>query len=153
MNKIYLGKVRKEVKSSQACHNPEGLCILGNDLFIEKHKWDCGWYWGFGYIGNKGLHTHAKLFVKDLIWHNPEEIFEWSIFKNAHEFWIFKDLLKQAYALKSAAEVYEYGGNCTTSEQTKVIESVDMAAKLNEDLSKVLDAMWAFLISLNGSQE
>ena len=27
-------------------------------IFLEGFKWDCDWYWGGGYLGNKNLHTH-----------------------------------------------------------------------------------------------
>ena len=47
--KIFLGTVRDGI---------EGMIISGEKLYIEKHSFDCGWYWGFGYIGNKNIHTH-----------------------------------------------------------------------------------------------
>ncbi len=27
-------------------------------IYLEGFKWDCDWYWGGGYLGNKNLHTH-----------------------------------------------------------------------------------------------
>jgi uncharacterized protein YerC len=54
-------------------------------------------------------------------------------------------LFKQAYALKECAEVYQYGGHCTTSAETKVIKSLDVAKMLNQDLKIVLDTVWELL--------
>jgi len=27
-------------------------------VYLEGFKWDCGWYWGGGYIGNSKFHAH-----------------------------------------------------------------------------------------------
>lgn len=150
MERIYLGKIKTEIESSQS-YNPEknDLFILGEDLYIEKHSWDCNWYWGFGYLSAEGLHTHASVFVEQLLWHSNEQVFENSIFKNSNDFWIFKDLLKQAYVLQEAAEIYQYGGHCITSPKTEIIKNDRRAKMINIDLSKVLDKLWQFLEELN----
>jgi hypothetical protein len=148
LNKLFLGKVKKEIKSSQS-YNPENdhLWFLGEKVYIEKHKWDCGWYWGFGYIGNKNLHCHADIFVKNLIWHKADEVFEKSIFKNENDFWLFKDYLKQAYVLKKCAEVYRLGGHCVS--KGKIIVNKEMEDRLNKDLEIVLNALWNLLEELS----
>lgn len=147
--RIVLGKVKSEIESTQS-YNPEKdyIYILGEDLFIEKHTWDCEWYWGFGYIGSNGLHTHANVFIHELLWHSKDEVFEESIFKTDDDFWIFKDLLKQAYALSEAAQVYQYGGHCITSPKTEIIKSKTKAETINKDLEKILDQLWKLLESL-----
>src|ERR1041384_7917685 len=124
MTKIYLGKVKQKIESSQS-YNPkeDHLYIQGEDIYLEEHSFDCGWYWGFGYISAIGLHTHAEVFINQLIWHDVNQVFEKSIFKSNNDFWIFKDLLKQAYALKECAAVYQHGGHCITNEKTEVIKS------------------------------
>ena len=144
--KIVLGRVKQEIESSQS-YNPEkdSLFFCGESISIEKHSWDCGWYWGFGYIGNRRLHTHASVFTHELLWHNVEQVFERSIFKNNNQFWIFKDLLKQAYVLQECAEVYHYGGHCITDPKTEVIKNKNMQNKINKDLEKVLDSLWSLL--------
>ncbi len=148
--KIYLGKVKSEIESSQS-YTPEenDLYILGEDLYIEKHSWDCNWYWGFGYIGNDNMSVHAEVFIHELLWHSKDTVFENSIFKNDDDFWIFKDLLKQAYALKECAEVYQNGGHCITSPKTGIIKSKTKAKTINRDLEKVLDELWKFLKKLD----
>ena len=149
-DKICIGKVKKEIPASQN-YNPETdrVFIEGEKLYLEKHSWDCGWYWSFGYIGNKDLHTHCNVFIKELLWHSKNEVFEKSIFNNNDNFWVFKDLLSQAYALKKAAEVYRHGGYCSSLKGvTDIIQSNVQEQIINKDLETVLDAMWDFLINL-----
>lgn len=149
-DKIFLGQVKTEIESSQS-YNPDkdDLYIQGERIYIEKHSWDCGWYWGFGYIGNNNLHTHASVFIHELLWHDKDAVFENSIFNGNDEFWIFKDLLKQAYALQECAEIYQYGGHCITNPKTEIIKSAVRARQINRDLSKVLDSLWQFLKKLS----
>jgi len=146
---IYLGEVKQQIESTQS-YNPEkdSLCILGEQIYLKKHSWECGWYWGFGYISAIGLHTHASVFTHELLWHNINEVFNKSILKNNIDFWIFKDLLKQAYTLQQCAETYQYGGHCITNSKTKIIRNKRKAKSINKDLEKVLDQLWNFLKGL-----
>ena len=65
------------------------------------------------------------------------------------EWWIIKDLFKQAEILKNCAEIYRYGGNCTESEEAKVIKNQLMADTINKDLKIVLDTVWELLEIIN----
>ena len=149
-DKIYLGKVKNEIESTQS-YDPQhnSVSILGEDISIEKHSWDCNWYYGFGYIGNKDLHCHATQFIHELLWHDVKDVFEKSIFKTNDQFWIFKDLLKQAYTLKECAEIYQYGGHCITNSKTEIIKNKRKANSINKDLKKILDQLWTFLEELS----
>jgi len=46
---IYLGEVKQQIESTQS-YNPEkdSLCILGEQIYLKKHSWECGWYWDSG---------------------------------------------------------------------------------------------------------
>jgi len=153
-DKIRLGTVKQNIESSQS-YDPEkdSLLILGEDLFISKHSFDCGWYWGFGYIGNKNIHTHAETFIHELLWHDVNQVFEKSIFKNNNDFWVFKDLLKQAYALKECAAIYQYGGHCITDPKTQIIRSKEKAETINKDLEKILNSLWDMLTELSKKRQ
>jgi hypothetical protein len=143
MEKLFLGRVKKEIFNERK--ENLNLFISGESLWLEKHTWDCGWYWGFGYIGNKNLHTHAEIFIEELLWKNADEVFEKTKFNN-NDFWVFKDLLKQAYSLKKTAEIYIHGGHCLEKEGvTDIIKSEEKAKTINDDLETVLDTMWKFL--------
>ena len=32
----------------------------GENVWLAPPSWDCGWYWGFGYIQNRNMHTHYE---------------------------------------------------------------------------------------------
>ena len=117
--------------------------IQGETLWLTQHEWQCGWYWAFGYIGNKDLHCHFKEFLE-----NNEEASK--VFVDPQytdpDWWVIRDLFKQAYALQAAAEVYRYGGHQTTRKDvTDLIECPVKAKMLNQDLERILDTLWNFL--------
>jgi hypothetical protein len=65
-------------------------------IFLTKHSFDCGWYWGFGYIGNAGHHFHIdSLFhnenIKDVFTLTPLNQTDWNY---------LRDQFKKAYDLK-----------------------------------------------------
>lgn len=143
-NKIYLGRVAAGAKLPE-----DSFLSRGEKLWIERHKWDCGWYWGFGYIGNANLHTHfdgtflrgGAALASDIFDSTPITDREW---------WVIRDLMVQAYALKKAAEVYRYGGHQTSrTGVTDIIRDADMVTRLNADLKYVLDTLWAGLMRIN----
>jgi hypothetical protein len=135
MSKIYLGRVRRDHKSY----------LSGENCYLTKHQWCCGWYWGFGYIGNSQTHTHFdSTFLQDYKY--ASEIFETTNISDA-DWWVIRDLFVQAYALRKAAEVYRYGGHQTSREGlTDLIRDSEMAARLNNDLDRVLERVWAFTV-------
>lgn len=114
--------------------------------YLTKHKWDCDWYWGLGYIDNNNYHTRFDstfLKVKPKL---ASEVFSTTNISDS-DWWIVRDLFIQAYALKKVAEVYVYGGHQTyEAGTTDIIKDVDMCTRLNRDLEKVLDTLWDFVV-------
>lgn len=143
VKKIYLGKVRNEIKTDKQ-YNP--IYCEGENIYITKHSWDCGWYWGFGYIGNSKCHMHfEQTFLGKNIWLGVDEIFEKTWIKEK-QWWILKDLFVQAYALKKCAEVFRHGGYCTTEKGiTDIIQNKNEEVFLNNQLEIVLDKIWELL--------
>jgi hypothetical protein len=100
-NKILLGKIKSDA----------GTFADGENVWLEKHKWDCGWYWGFGYLGNKNCHFHfdSLLYINDgkgSVKYCASDLFESTNISDS-DWWIIRDLFVQAYALHKAAEVYQ----------------------------------------------
>ena len=125
MDKIYLGNTTEYGR-----------------LYLSKHSWDCGWYWGFGYIGNSRLHIDSLIGAE----YDIRSIFDKGSPITQNQWWIIRDLFTQAYALKKAAEVYQHGGHQTTKPgMTDCIKNLEMAARINKDLEIVLDKVWDFL--------
>jgi hypothetical protein len=143
--KLFLGKVSMKYKEYNSF-------VQGENIYLDKHSWDCGWYWGFGYVGNRNLHTHFNsTFLQGLS--DVSEIFESTKIKQ-HDWWIIRDLFVQAYALKDCAAVYRHGGYQTSSKGiTDIICNVEMANRCNADLEIVLDKIWNYLEKCLKSEE
>lgn len=81
--------------------------VNGESCFLSKHSWDCDWYWGFGYVGNRNHQYHIEsLLGKET---DVDEIFS-NPFLTQNAWWITRDLFIQAYALQRASQVYRYAG-------------------------------------------
>ena len=118
-------------------------------LYLEKHSWNCDWYWGFGYIGNSRLHMHISALIKHPEGYNPD----WtdvdhhfsSTWLTQNQWWILRDLFISAYAIRKAAEAYHYGGHQTSQAEPYRVKRDGMEATLNEDLGILLDNIWNLL--------
>ena len=123
-NKIYLGMIGKD------------------RIYLEEHKWDCQWYWGFGYLGNKGGHFH----IKSMLGPNTAVLDHFDkTWITQDTWWILRDLFIQAYALKDAAETYRLGGHQTSRADPYSIIDSDMAQRINKDLGVLLATIWALI--------
>lgn len=123
--------------------------ISGERLWIQKHSWDCGWYFAFGYIGNRNLHTHIESLIAGT--YDINKIFKLTNITQ-NQWWVIRDLFMQAYALKKCAEVYQYGGyQLSVKNITDCIENKSRADEINKDLGHLLDVTWAYLESILGA--
>lgn len=112
-------------------------------VYLDKHSWDCDWYWGFGYVGNNRCHFHMDSLIKGV--YDVDKIFLHTNIKQ-DQWWVIRDLFMQAYALKEAAGVYQHGGHQThRAGLTDILKNKDMADKLNADLKIVLDTVWNYM--------
>lgn len=139
--KIRLGRLKTDAGTNSAD---------GEVVYLEKHRWDCGWYWTFGYLGNRKCHFHfdSLLYIKDgngRVKYDASALFSETPLTDK-EWWVIRDLFVQAYALKKAAEVYRYGGSQMALQGvTDLIRSEELAARLNKDLFEVLETLWNFI--------
>ena len=141
-------------------------------VYLEGFKWDCGWYWGGGYIGNKNFHAHfdgAFLDTPDIRGHVLGNfVTPWtkledyrkdgavvvsngcSVWEDITTFlddvpphisanwWRIKDLYKQFYALRQAADVFQYGGHCSDQGRTEAELNKDQARAINLHIAQVI---------------
>lgn len=135
MTKIFLGVTKTD-----------GIFTApGEWVFITKHEWQCDWYWAFGWVGNLKCHFHFDSLMKVDVPYEASEIFSDPLLSD-NEWWVLRDLYKQASALKAAAEVYQYGGHQSSKKGvTDVIKNKEKADVLNADLKIVLDVAWDML--------
>ena len=130
----------------------ETYYLLGKDedgvkWYFQKPTWDCGWYWGFGYLDSftnnaspeksKDIAGHTRLSSLmgefkgngfDALKHyfhecvlTDEELFE------------FVDYVKSGYALKEAAELFGRGhSNYTEKAKIDGLVKPDWVKEINE---------------------
>lgn len=134
-DKIYLGKLREDF--------PE---IGGELIYLYKHSWDCIWYWGMGYIGNKDLHTHVEtMFLKGKPKYDITEVFS-STNLNQGNWWTILEMFNSAYSLREVADLYYRGGSHICINLCKDrLEDKELAIRLNKDLEEVLDTVWKYI--------
>lgn len=147
-NKVFLGKLKEY---EEGCPN---------DIYLYDFSWSCGWYWGGGSVGNNDtLHCHFDrcfLKVPDYRGHplgdfKPEDLANGcSIWENINFFldevptyisvhwWRMKDLFKQYYTLKDAAQVFRLGGHCTSFGRKEAEIRPDMERSINLHLQDVI---------------
>ena len=92
-NKIYLGKN-----------------IYNEKIYLDAPSWECGWYWSFGYLGNKNCHYHVDGLKKDgnnnyinLFDGLKKEFRDTFIVKEDGDVWVLAELFETFYTLKKAA--------------------------------------------------
>lgn len=124
----------------------------GELMYLSKHTWDCDWYWGLGYLGNRDCHYHFESLLYNVMINgkNVQHPLASELFMTTNvtdsEWWIVRDLFAQAYALRKAAEVYRYGGHQSSRVGvTDIIKNEEMENKVNADLKAVLDVLWDYV--------
>lgn len=118
--------------------------VDGENIYISAPSWDCGWYWGFGYLGNKNLHYHlsglSEKHKKNLFDAIKDEFGDTLTIKDDQKLWLFCELMQTAYTLKETAEVLGRGGSHYTSNlHAELIKNPEEVKRINE---KVLPAIF-----------
>lgn len=136
--------LKKKTINKFGKHYLLGINYDGEYVWLEKESWDCGWYWGFGY-----LHTYTNNRQpersKDITAHfhfdsaflkGPEctrDMFK-KYFKETvltdDEIWELCDYMKTFYTLKSVAELFKSG----YSHQTERAKIEDLKSEEQQDL-------------------
>lgn len=149
----------KTLEKKQSHAFGKDIYLLGQDAeginyWLEAPKWDCGWYWGFGYIetytiNNSPEHSkdisshqhagedfHARWFSE---WNGSKPILVNRTF-NENEGWEISELFKQFYFLRDAAE-YFHRGKCNVANTTiELWANEDLVKEINEvRLPKVMN--------------
>lgn len=134
-NKVFFGK-RKEDNAN---------------IYLSAPTWDCGWYWGFGYLGNKNEHYHLSSYKQKthcltddkgkfhLITESRNKNMydclkeDYELNPNIlHHLWQFCELVSSAYSLKETAEILGRGGSHFTTNVCKdIITNSDEVKRIN----------------------
>lgn len=137
--------LHKEVKEFHG----KDLFLLGKDeygtyYYLESPSWDCGWYWGFGYIEgftnnrvtdrSHESHQHATSFVSEWFTeHNGSTPRLTERTFTDKEGWQLSELFKRFYILKESAELFGRGGAHVSSTDEKLKREA-WASEINETL-------------------
>ena len=124
-----------------------GIDEDGTKYWLQAPKWDCGWYWGFGYVETytnnnrpdlaKDINSHQHIdssFLGKLEYYDTEKgcfrqgEYIHNIFRcpklsastfTESEGWTLTELFNTFYSLKESAELFGRGGSHTTTNPCK----------------------------------
>lgn len=134
----------------------------GASIFMTKPSFDCGWYWSFGYLGNKDEHYHLSGYsqkshyfqLKDGTYKHITEDRNKNMYDCLLEdydlepqvkdnLWSFCEQASTIYNLKEIAEIFNRGGShFTTHPLQSMIKGFDKSAIVNELLPALLQKFW-----------
>ena len=110
--------------------------LLGHDkdgkrYWLEAAKWDCGWYWGFGYVQTYQNNREPRQAMEidshnhfDGVWfqqegrdyyHKLEDRPGFISVLNDDEQWQLAEYMRSFYTLKKSAEFFGLGGSHVSS--------------------------------------
>lgn len=135
---------------------------LDGDVFIERPSWECGWYWGFGYLerwnarkSDIDFHSHidhefgTNKDGRRVNWYEgmQELLDQGDVFVDDHDRWKFLEIVKTIYNLKMTAEVLGRGGShYAANPLSEEIKHHNEVRRINEDLiPKLIDEMYKTL--------
>ena len=134
----------------------------GDHVWLEEPTWDCGWYWGLGYVRRYTYkknpkyarditsHTHFEGGVVGLteVWNsktqhfdrvyvshiNESSKFKATVFTDS-ESWLLSELMKSCYLLKETAAFFGRGGvHITKNPLAENLKNVEWAETINKTL-------------------
>lgn len=134
----------------------------GVKWYLQKSTWDCGWYWGFGYLESftnnacpeksKDIagHTHLSSLMAEFNGNGFDALknrFKECVLAD-DELFRFVDYAKSVYALKEAAELFGRGhSNYTEKAEIDDLVKPDWVDEINEKMIPEIDAEIAKMLS------
>lgn len=129
-----------------------GIDSEGVKYWLESPSWDCGWYWGFGYVetytnnNNPAIakdidsHSHIDSSFMGKVGNGGEyihNIYDCPTFAattfTTNEGWKLSELFKTFYQLKESAGMFGKGGsNITTNPCAETLKNEAWAKHINE---------------------
>lgn len=136
--------------------------VDGQNIYLTSPSWDCGWYWGFGYLGNNNCHYHVDGLKKIETYNFEKKVREYE-FVDLHEgfirhfgksfvvrksnIWEFAELFQTFYKLKETCEVLGKGGaHLSNNPCSEIIKNTEEVKRINEIvLPAIFDAIYKIL--------
>ena len=136
--------MKKKIINKFGKHYLLGINKDGDYVYLEEPSWDCGWYWGFGYLHtysnnkcperSRDLSSHFH-FDSTFLNKNKssrdafKEYFKTTVLTD-DEIWELVDYMKTFYTLKSTAELFKNG----YSHQTERAKLENLKSEEQRDL-------------------
>ena len=130
----------------------KNVYLLGKDeqgvyYWLEQPKWECDWYWGFGYIETYtnntrpdlardiASHQHADRFMSEFFteWNNSKPILKEATF-TTEEGWELSELFAQFYFLREAAENFGRGKAHCANTKIDLWKKPELVKEINETI-------------------
>lgn len=120
-------------------------------IYLSAPSWDCGWYWGFGYLGNKNCHYHVDGLNRNEninLFDAFKKHFGTSLVVRDSQLWTLCELFKTFYTLKETAEVLGRGGSHFTKNPcSELITNKDEVVRINNTvLPAIFEEIYKILI-------
>lgn len=132
---------------------PEKLYIGEKDgkrIYLTSPSWDCGWYWGFGYLGNRYCHYHVSTLMSNTNLHDgfKSHFGDSFIVKDDKDIWTISELFVTFYSLKASAEINVRGGSHISENPCcELIKNKDEAKRINKVLMPaIFDEIYKILL-------
>ena len=151
-----------------------GKYKTGEYFWLEQGKWDCDWYWGFGYIetyqNNRkpskardiDSHSHYSGFVgkkesydfdkkcfvlgSDYRHHLYDDNDIAALVLTENESWQLADLMKSFYTLQDAAEIYHQGNSHITTVEGLNLKNKEAYDRINKiEIPAIMEAIYKLL--------
>ena len=123
----------------------------GERIYLSAPSWDCDWYWGFGYLGNKNCHYHVEGLKKIGEYNHEKRTFEYEfvnlydgikkhfgdtfIIKNDEDIWKFAELMATFYTLREYSDTICRGGShYTLNPIREEIKNEDEYKRINTEV-------------------
>lgn len=169
-----MNNTKMKLSKKQSFAFGKNIYLLGEDndgtkYWLEAPKWDCGWYWGFGYVEtytnnedpskSKDCQSHQHinssfLGKQDYYDHNLKTWKQGEYIHNIYDCprfvqttfdekagWILSELFNEFYILKKTAELYHTGGShTTTSPLQDLLKNPEQERHINEVLIPAITA-------------
>lgn len=141
-------------KTPEIAKFPDKIFIGKRDnenIYLSAPSWDCGWYWGFGYLGNKNCHYHVNGLTKKEntgLYYAFKKHFGKSLIVRSSQLWVLCELFATFYSLKETAEVLGRGGlYYTTNPCQEIIKNEEEVTRINfVVLPKIFEEIYKILI-------
>mgnify|MGYP000885812077 CR=1 FL=1 len=122
-------------------------------VYLQKASWDCGWYWGFGYLRtftnnnnpevsrDISSHTHFDSEIingKSHAFNNFKNYFKRTPLTD-NEIWQLCDYMSTFYNLKKSAEIFGRGySHYTEKAKLDIIKNNEITNKINKEMLPAL---------------